>query len=310
MILESIFKQDLQNDTVRVRKANRLLLEVLVERYGPELLLNATDKDDFVKQIKNIEKVRRRRERRQQSDGAAGDDESMDEDAQSTFTTANTVKADTIFDILEDTDDEGAEEEKRPKKAASSMSVFLNEEDDEIVDLLDRDAVIQKLSTKERPHGSEKRVKIETPKKDDTFQMAKDGRIVIVNIDKKRKRYNSEMFEDNDEGRKNREEEEVDEVVMEQQEDNATVVASTYKPGGRGIHRSVAHSQAMSMVSNATSAPGKKFKRSDEKKKGDKFEPFAYVPLRNKGRKNGLKSILKKKNKDKGKGKHSQKTAA
>uniref|UniRef100_A0A914Z5N7 Ribosomal RNA-processing protein 12-like conserved domain-containing protein n=1 Tax=Panagrolaimus superbus TaxID=310955 RepID=A0A914Z5N7_9BILA len=298
LILESIFKQNLQNDTQRVRKANRLLLEVLVERYGPELLLNATDKDDFVKQIKNIEKIRRRRERRQNGT-IAEEDEEMDEDAQSTFTTADTVKADTIFDILEDTDDEDEEEkEKRPKKAADN--VFLNEYEDEIVDLLDRDAVIQKLSTKEK--SSEKRVKIEIPKKDDTFQMAKDGRIVIINIDKKRKRYNSEMFEDNEDARdarKNRDDE-ADEVVLEQQEDNRTVVASTYKPGGHGIHRSVAHSQAMSYVSNAAqSSSGKKQKRSDEKKKGDKFEPYAYVPLRNKGRKNGLKSILKKNNKGK-----------
>jgi ribosomal RNA-processing protein 12 len=294
LILESIFNQDLQNDTQRVRKANRLLLEVLVDRYGPELLLNATDKDDFVKQIKNIEKIRRRRERKQ-TGGAAEEDEEMDDDVQSTFTNANTVKADTIFDILEDTDDEDAEEkEKRPKKAADNMSVFLNEEEDEIVDLLDRDAIIQKLSTKDK--SSEKRVKIEMPKKDDTFQIAKDGRIVIVNIDKKRKRYNSEMFEENDDTRRNQENDDEDEVVMEQQEDNRTVVASTYKPGGHGIHRPVAHSQAMSYIGNSSVASGKKHKKSDEKKKGDKFEPYAYVPLRNKGRKNGLKSILKKNN--------------
>lgn len=58
----------------------------------------------------------------------------------------------------------------------------------------------------------------------------------------------------------------------------------------------------MSIVSHVTATTSKpnKVKRSDEKKKGDKFEPYAYVPLRNKDRKNGLKSILKKKN-DKGK---------
>uniref|UniRef100_A0A914P1X7 Uncharacterized protein n=1 Tax=Panagrolaimus davidi TaxID=227884 RepID=A0A914P1X7_9BILA len=285
---------------------------MILNVYGPELLLNATEKDDFVKQIKNIEKIRRRRERRQTGGaGTEDNDEEMDEDVQSTFTTADTVKADTIFDILEDTDDE-EEKEKRPKETVG-VNVFLNENDDEIIDLLDRDTYIQKLSTKEKTN--EKRVKIETPKKDDTFQMAKDGRIVIVNIDKKRKRYNSEMFEDNNEdARKNRDDEENDEVIMEQQEDNRTVVASTYKPGGAGIHRttivsntykpggsgihrSMAHSQAMSYVSNAaqsSSGGGKKQKRSDDKKKGDKFEPYAYVPLRNKGRKNGLKSILKK----------------
>lgn len=71
-------------------------------------------------------------------------------------------------------------------------------------------------------------------------------------------------------------------------------MASTYKPGGRGIHRQTAHSEAMSYVSNATTTNGKA-KKSDHKKKGDKFEPYAYIPLRNKGRSNGLKSILKKK---------------
>uniref|UniRef100_A0A7E4VCP7 NUC173 domain-containing protein n=1 Tax=Panagrellus redivivus TaxID=6233 RepID=A0A7E4VCP7_PANRE len=291
LLFEAIFKQDLSNETLRVRKANRLLLEVLVDRYGPEMLINNTDNEDFLKQIKNISKIKRRRENKTTSGPQSGDVEMEEDDTQSTFTSANTVKADTIFDILEDSDDEDMAEHK-PKKAADSMSVFLHEDEDEIVDLLDRDTIIQRLSTKD-PRAAPKKVQIDETHKDNAFTVNKEGKIVIVNIDKKRKRYNSEMFEDDDK-RANVEE---DDVALEEHEDNATVVASTYRPGGKGIHR--ASAAPKSVVSNAMSVATttngkKKAGGGDGKKKGDKFEPYAYIPLRNKGRKDGLKTILKK----------------
>jgi len=283
-LLKHIFEQDFTVHSLKVRKANRLLLEVLVDRYGHELLVNATDKDDFVKQIKHIAKMKRRKERR--AAGMQSEEDEGDDEIQSTFTTANTVKADTIFDILEDSDEEGDEEKI---KSFDNKSTLLNEDEDEVVDLLDRDTYIQKLSAVDS--RIKKKVTIEAPKKDETFRVDKQGRIMIVNIDKKRKRYNSEMFEDDEEVEAKSVE---DEVAEEQKEDIHSVVASTYKPGGRGIHRQTAHSEAMSYVSNATTTNGKA-KKSDHKKKEDKFEPYAYIPLRNKGRSNGLKSILKKK---------------
>lgn len=56
----------------------------------------------------------------------------------------------------------------------------------------------------------------------------------------------------------------------------------------------------MSVISNATVPKNGKPKKGDAKKKEDKYEPYAYIPLRSKERANGLKSIMKK---TKGKGK-------
>lgn len=46
------------NVTQKVRKANKLLLEVLVERYGVEILIARTNKLDWIKQLKAIAKIR------------------------------------------------------------------------------------------------------------------------------------------------------------------------------------------------------------------------------------------------------------
>lgn len=44
--------------TQKVRRANRLLLEVLVDRYGAEVLMIRTSKLDWTKQLKAIAKIR------------------------------------------------------------------------------------------------------------------------------------------------------------------------------------------------------------------------------------------------------------
>ena len=44
-----------------MRKANRLLLEVLVETFGVEVLSKYTTKPDWLRQMRNIEKIRRRK---------------------------------------------------------------------------------------------------------------------------------------------------------------------------------------------------------------------------------------------------------
>lgn len=219
IILSHIFEQNFNESSLKVRKASRLLLEVLENRYGSELLLNATKKDDFVKQIKHIAKMKRRKERH--AAGLQPLPEDAEDDAVSAFTMANTVKADTIFDILEDSDDE----DENKIKSYDNMSTFLNEDEDDVVDLLDRETYIQKLSADGSRSKNTKKVKIETPRKDDTFKVDKEGRIMIVNIDKKRKRYNSEMFEDLEDVDKKDDEDEEDELEREQKEDIRSVVS-------------------------------------------------------------------------------------
>lgn len=59
ILLTTIFEKQLTADiTHRVRKANRLLLEVLVDRFGIEVLEKSTEKSDWLKQLKAIKKIR------------------------------------------------------------------------------------------------------------------------------------------------------------------------------------------------------------------------------------------------------------
>jgi len=63
LILNSIFTtQTSKTSTVRVRKANVLLFEVLIEKFGAETVTrHASRSAVWVKQLKNMEKIRRRR---------------------------------------------------------------------------------------------------------------------------------------------------------------------------------------------------------------------------------------------------------
>lgn len=59
MLLSAVFDGQLMtNVTQKVRKANKLLLEVLVDRYGVEVLMIRTNKLDWIKQLKAIAKIR------------------------------------------------------------------------------------------------------------------------------------------------------------------------------------------------------------------------------------------------------------
>ncbi|RCN26557.1 hypothetical protein ANCCAN_27716, partial [Ancylostoma caninum] len=74
LLLNSIFEEQLTCDiTSKVRKANRLLLEVLVARFGVDVLLKYTSKPDWVKQMRNIEKINRRKERQINNEASAKD---------------------------------------------------------------------------------------------------------------------------------------------------------------------------------------------------------------------------------------------
>lgn len=59
LLLSAVFEgQSTETVTQKVRKANKLLLEVLVERYGVEILMTRTKKLDWIKQLKAIAKIR------------------------------------------------------------------------------------------------------------------------------------------------------------------------------------------------------------------------------------------------------------
>lgn len=57
--------EDHQNNKImfQIRKANRLLLEVLVDKFGAQVLEKYTKRADWLKQIKNVAKLKRKQER-------------------------------------------------------------------------------------------------------------------------------------------------------------------------------------------------------------------------------------------------------
>uniref|UniRef100_A0A1I7X9F1 NUC173 domain-containing protein n=1 Tax=Heterorhabditis bacteriophora TaxID=37862 RepID=A0A1I7X9F1_HETBA len=251
ILLTSIFGGQLTCDvTVKVRKANRLLLEVLVKKFGVPVLEKYTSAPDWVKQMKNIEKINRRKERKQ-SEGNA--DEDTDDGKVSIINLSVTTTDPSIL----------------ARKKAKSLE---NKRD-----------------------------------KDGGFKITKNGKMIIISddIDEKRGRKRKNGLDDLDddmpnEDKRKREDSDAESDEYEDSDDGAgkSTVRSTmsrvsgWRPGGQGIHRNIASS----------SEDKNKRENGDSKKKGQKLQPYAYVPLRKKGTQKDIRKILKSQRKS-GKGK-------
>lgn len=72
MILTAIFLQPVKDSTVCIRKSNALLLNLLMDRMGIEMMLKFADHHKLVwrKILKNLEKIRKRRQRRKKAASA------------------------------------------------------------------------------------------------------------------------------------------------------------------------------------------------------------------------------------------------
>ncbi|MFH4975150.1 hypothetical protein AB6A40_001859 [Gnathostoma spinigerum] len=302
LLLQAVFDGQLTADvTVKVRKANRLLLEALVDRYGFEILLKHTSKSDWVKQLKAIEKIRRRKERRALGlNGIGGDVESdfgEEGDIRSLSTkSSKTARADTILDLLENTDDENdsgvdADDEKRSRSGRlKSNSVWLKEGgEDDMIDLLDRNAMIEKITTTKPAAPSAKKTNaVSENKKDNTFggfKLTEDGRLIIDDLDSlsnKKRRHDAKLLEDEEVEKRRRTDSEKD---NDESDSDDTETVSTRKirwmPGGSGIHRDTSTG---GLKPSQHAKNGRKKGHGDVKKKGAKFQPYAYVPLRRKGK--------------------------
>ncbi|TKR81770.1 hypothetical protein L596_015593 [Steinernema carpocapsae] len=278
IILQSTFGQLTADVTNRVRKANRLLLEALVQRFGGAEVSRNTAKPEWLKQIKNIEKAARRKVREANGGGDAdmSEDEDDSDDGRSGVSNARTANADTILGLLEDSDEEPSDDEtggpagmRRAPKTAGS--VWLREGDDEnMMDLLDQKSLIEKVTTSKPVNPEDrKRKEIKLPEE---FKFDKKGRLVIEEIlDKKplvsRKRRAGDDIEDSDND---------SDAGSEDKQDDKKSVAKSYKSGGVGIHRKIGGGD-----SRAQQKP--KFSKAMKvKKPGNKsnLQPYEYIPLR------------------------------
>lgn len=173
---------------------------------------------------------------------------------------------DDIDALLEDSDGEPDDEDdktmKRPNKRFKAKAfIDEGEEDDgEVLDLLSAEANRMIVST--LPVKSKTKSVLDS--NDDTITIDKDG-MIVVNDTKGTKR----KIDDEDE----------DDKQME--------VGSTYKPGGKGIHRQTSTiSQRKAKRDNRSkSLPGEEYtskKASGDMKRKGKPDPFAYMPLNRK----------------------------
>lgn len=111
-IVDGVFGQLTADVTQRVRRANRRLLESLVDRFGVEVLAKCTDKSDWTKQLKNIAKMRRRSVRKREEEKKA----TTDIDSRSMRS-----GADTIAQLLADSDDEEDDDDDRKSRKSNSV---------------------------------------------------------------------------------------------------------------------------------------------------------------------------------------------
>ncbi|KAK6738869.1 hypothetical protein RB195_020767 [Necator americanus] len=306
LLLTSVFEGQLTCDvTSKVRKANRLLLEVLVSRFGVDVLLKYTNKPDWVKQMKNIEKINRRKERQTSNDAVMKDSDDEGASEVASRMTSRTAGADTILKLLEDSDTSENEAEGQLAEIRSRTgSVWLKEDTDmgDVTDLLDRNSMILKVTTSDPDQMAKKKAKILEKKKskESGFQITKDGKLIIVDSDgeneqkrKSRKRRNGlDDLEDEypQEDKKKMKkavgvESDSDDDDSENLNPKNTAKSSVSRttswcPGGKGIHRDT------NLKDRSRKNDG------DSKKKGQKLQPYAYVPLRQKG-KHDLVKVLK-----------------
>ncbi|CAI4228562.1 unnamed protein product [Auanema sp. JU1783] len=302
LLLNAIFVDQLTCDlTIKIRKANRLLLEVLVDKFGGEVLEKFTKKDEWLKQIKNIQKIKRRKAAK-----ASGQQVEPDSDDDGTsaigsrVSSTRTANADTILELLEDSEDED-DSEKFLETRSRAGSVWLKEDQGgEAVDLLDTEHLLSKATTNDPALQARRNAKMLEKKKETGFKFTKAGKIVILDdemeSESRRKRRSDFDALDADmpaaQGKKRKDDSDAESDYEDSDSDDgkskkakSTVsTASSYKPGGKGIHRDLKQK-------------GKK----KEKKQGN-VQPYAYISLKDKAAKGDIRKILKSKRKS-GKGK-------
>ncbi|PAV55879.1 hypothetical protein WR25_14919 [Diploscapter pachys] len=184
VLLESILEGQTTIDvTIKIRKANRLLLEVLVDKFSAQVLEKYTKRADWLKQIKNVAKLKRKQERL-----ASGEQTKEEEDDGETSQvsgsriSSKTAGADTILELLEDSDAEESDEEMETKSARGGQksNVWLTEDADEVVDLLDTNDMINKVTTTD-PRLLDKKKRPEFKKKSEAgFRFTKSGKLIIT----------------------------------------------------------------------------------------------------------------------------------
>ncbi|XP_009860563.2 RRP12-like protein [Ciona intestinalis] len=235
----------------RVKK----ILQRLVKRFGFDTIYAMTP-EQHRKQLQHIRKTEERIKKMKHEKKIAKKDKVEDSDEKK-------PKRETIDELLADSSDEEENDVKSKKSGKKKQSAWLQDSQEEPMDLLDSSVSQKVLGANPKTAGGRKR-KAE-------FKSAPDGRLLIGGEES-----GSDDDEDDAEtdklllgigvGKQRKSQKKMEE---EDDDDEPPEKRGSYKPGGRGIHRDV-------------EATGEKFKSKksggDMKKKGG-VQPYAYLPL-------------------------------
>ncbi|MCP9261924.1 hypothetical protein DINM_005233 [Dirofilaria immitis] len=235
LLLSSVFDGQLTtNITQKVRKANKLLLEVLVDRYGVEILMARTDKLDWIKQLKKLLKQGLRRQERRNGIEMQNinTSEEQDHDMISMATTARTAGADTIFNMLSYTDSENETETDYESIGGRTRG----------------NSIWLKMMTELNSNKNDKC--------NNSFELTKDGRLIIENLDidqqDKRKRKQLAKLLDMPDKKLKKDSDSKSNSGSDHDDSNQTISKnkSGWKPGGKGIHRNICKSPTDTISNN------------------------------------------------------------
>jgi len=297
--------EDLKRHT-RIR--TKFLLDRMCRKYGHDLITSLVPKKDLTthKRLKNIRKGAARKDRQDGDDGDSADDDDEFSLVPGREKTMEELLADSSDDEFDDEDMEYTNKKKKVGKAKKDYGGAYIQEGDEVLDLLSPQAAQNITTTKPTSTAVlEERQKYKKAKKD-AFKMTADGKLIISDKhedkgqsdsdDEDNTFHNKKKKKNNPEGSDD-EEDTFESLVatkkrkigtesgsVKSRMSASTKAASSYKPGGSGIHRSL--------------APGSEYKskkaRGDVKLKG-KPDPFAYIPMSHKSL-NKRKAVALKKN--------------
>lgn len=280
----------------------------MCRKYGHDLITSLVPKKDLTthKRLKNIRKGAARKDRQDGDDGDSADDDDEFSLVPGREKTMEELLADSSDDEFDDEDMEYTNKKKKVGKAKKDYGGAYIQEGDEVLDLLSPQAAQNITTTKPTSTAVlEERQKYKKAKKD-AFKMTADGKLIISDKhedkgqsdsdDEDNTFHNKKKKKNNPEGSDD-EEDTFESLVatkkrkigtesgsVKSRMSASTKAASSYKPGGSGIHRSL--------------APGSEYKskkaRGDVKLKG-KPDPFAYIPMSHKSL-NKRKAVALKKN--------------
>jgi len=301
---------EMSEDTKRfTRIKTKFLLQRMSRKYGHDLVTSLVPKSDLTthKRLKNIRKEGARKDREGDDGGDSGDD---DDDQFNIIPGREKTMEELLADSSDDEfyDDEienKAETKKKKSKAKKSEGAYI-QEGDEVLDLLSSDAAQKITTTKPTSAAALEARQTKKKAKKDEFKMSSDGKLIISEdmlVDKGDS--DSDDGNHNSKNKKNKnfaegsddEEDTFENLVATKKRkigtesgstksrmSASTKAASSYKPGGSGIHRPL--------------APGSEYKskkaRGDVKLKG-KPDPFAYIPMSHKSLNKRKAIALKKK---------------